>query len=399
MNRRILLIDSSAPLHRYHHSPTPPVMSTYRGQSINVTAVHRYLNYIVKLSRQFDFDQMIHVLDPEGGSAYRKHIYPEYKAGRPPTPPEFALQKKLLPKILTAFGQHHVCMPGVESDDVLATLATLHAERGDLVVIVTPDKDLLQLVEDGRIVVAVPQKDDRGNDTHKFMDEAAVMAKMGVRPDQVADLLAIMNDNVDNIKGVFKAGPTTAAKWLNEFGDLQTLMTNAAGVKGKIGDSLREALPRLDLNQRLTRVLRNIHGIECIDAPPPAFNKAMNEQARMIVAAKAWWPDSLREMQGPHSPEMLTPPGAVTTRVTDTAIQTPDGTIHSHVEETVVTFPAPGTADGDDFPFADAPPAPNYSRSPMPDGDDMPDEPAEDPEDPFADEAPVSRSRFSSYSF
>jgi 5'-3' exonuclease len=373
--KRILLVDTSAAMYRYHHSPTPPIMSNYRGQDINVTALHRYLNYTLELSRQFDFDQLVHVLDPEGGSAYRKALYPEYKAGRPPTPPEFVLQKKLLPKVLTAFGQHWVCHDGVESDDVMATLAHLHAERGDMVVVITPDKDLLQLVEDGRIVVSCPIKDERGFRTHKFMDEAAVMDKMGVRPDQVADYLAIMNDDADNIKGVFKAGPVTAAKWLNEFGDLPTLMTNAGSVKGKTGEYLREALPRLPLNQKLTMVLRDVVGVECIDHDPPAFNKALNEQARIIVAARGHWPDSLREIQSAHAPQRMAPPPAPVVPVAAEAFPF----------ESPVT-----TTTGDDFPFGDEPSG---------DGRD-PGDVADTPwEDPFADDATPSRFRSGSYSF
>lgn len=298
--KRILLLDSSAALYRYHHSPGQPILSSYQQKQINVTALHRYLAYTLEISRQFDFDQLVHVLDPEGGSIYRKELYPEYKAQRPPTPPEFAIQKKLLPKVLDAFGQYWIKKEGVEADDVISTLAHKHAERGDLVVVITPDKDLLQLVEDGRILIARPSKDAQGKRIHDYMDENAVFQKMGVRPDQIPDLLALMDDSADNLKGVHKCGPKTAAKWLEEFGDLPTLMTHASTISGKIGDQLREALPRLPLMQKLTMVLRDVEGVECLDEPLSPIHPNLLSQAKTLVMAKHYWPDNLREMVQPE---------------------------------------------------------------------------------------------------
>lgn len=374
MSKRILIVDSSAAMHRYHHSPSPPIMSKYNGKSLEVTALHRYMSYTLELSRQFDFDQLVHVLDPENGSVYRKTLFPGYKANRPPSPPEFTLQKQLLPVVLTAFGQHWIQKDGVESDDVMATLATLHAERGDLVVILTPDKDLLQMVEDGRILVARPIKDERGYRTHDYMDEAAVFKKMGVRPDQVADLLAIMNDDSDNIKGVMKAGPKTGAKWLDTYGDLQTLMTHADSITGKVGENLREALPRLPTLQKLTLVLRDVEGVSCLDEPLPPFSRTHNDQARQLIAARNHWPDRLREMQGGQSPMVLKTP--------DSQQVSGSGTSGA------------GTSGDTSATNQEQPPE---SESPLC-GQEAP--LPGDPEDPFAEDASVSSgTRFNGYSF
>ena len=303
MPKRILLLDSSAAMHRYHHSPSAPIITEYQQRSIEITALHRYLAYTSRLTSEFSFDQLIHVLDPPNGSTYRKTIYPEYKANRQESPPEFTLQKQLLPKVLTAFSQYWVQVSGVESDDVLATLARKYAERGDLVVVVTPDKDLLQLVEDGRISVARPTKDASGkNSIHVFMDEAAVFDKLGVRPEQVADYLAIVGDDSDNIKGVHKAGPKTAAQWLEQYGDLDTLMTQASQIKGKIGERLRESLGHLPLSRKLTGVLWDVD-VDVQDHPLPKINPQIVAQARALTQAKPYWPDDL----GVHSSNVQTP--------------------------------------------------------------------------------------------
>lgn len=297
--RKVLLIDSSAVLHRcYHGYPHDNYQSTIDGEPIVVNALHGYLQYILRVQQDFAFDDLIHVLDPQGGSVYRKNLYPDYKGQRPPTEPELQMQKDIFIDVLSAFAQRFVQIPGVESDDVLATLAKRHADRGDLVVVLSPDKDLLQLVEDGRVAVAryvdaPPSKYDTfKRKQHEFFDEAAVIAKLGVHPRQVADYLAIMGDVSDNLIGVEKAGPKTAAKWLAQYGDLETLITHADSIKGVVGDNLRKVRDLLPTMKLLTRTLDDVDVPE-ISTLVPVFDAEFNAQGRQIVMAPEHWPHDL----------------------------------------------------------------------------------------------------------
>ena len=295
--RRTLILDSSGVLHRCFHG-YPPRSGTLNGEPIEAAALFGYMDYTLRLHNEFDFDRLIHVLDPDGGSAYRFEIYPEYKANRSDTDPVLSAQKNLLPKVLEGFGQSYLVRDGIEADDLIGVLARQCADEGDLVLVISQDKDLFQLVADGRIEQAryVDRKDDIGK-THDFYDEAGVFQTLGVRPDQVADYLAIVGDSTDNIPGVFKAGPKTAAKWLEEHGDLATLMTRADEVKGKAGEALRAALPHLPLYQQLTTLLRDVGPVA---APEPRFcSRDAIEAARQLVQAPEWWNDDLKGCVAP----------------------------------------------------------------------------------------------------
>lgn len=260
--RRTVLLDSSGVLHRCFHG-YPPRMVNIDGQSVNISALQGYCDYVRRLLSEFPFERLIHVLDPEQGSSYRLELYPQYKANRSPTDPALTLQKQLLPRMLAALGQSYVQVDGVESDDVIGTLAKRAAAEGDYVMIVSQDKDLFQLVDDNStMMVRYVERQGQEGKVHRHFDEAGVFHEMGVRPDQIADYLAIVGDSTDNIPGVSGAGPKTATKWLAEHGNLATLMTRCDQVKGKIGDSLRQAREDLWLYQKLTTLQCNLEGFD-----------------------------------------------------------------------------------------------------------------------------------------
>lgn len=297
MQQMIIIIDSSAILHRNYHG-YPTMYNTINESQVNINTLYGYINYIHKVSREFNFDHMIHVLDPEGGSAYRKSIYPAYKQNRPPIEEDLEIQKKMLPTVLDGFAQRWVQIPGVESDDVIATLAQRHAERGDYVLILTPDKDLLQLVEDGRVsvgrYVTTPygKKNGTSEKAHDLYEEIGVFQRIGVHPYQVADFLALIGDVSDNIIGVKNIGDKKAAKLLAEYGNIENIITHAQSIKGKIGENVRESLDIMPLMKQLTFTLRDVPVAEITDILP-VVDSALNKQVRTWIKAKPEWSDNL----------------------------------------------------------------------------------------------------------
>lgn len=259
---RNLIIDSSGVLHRSFHG-YPPRQGKLGGEIVEISALRGYMEYVRNLAREFECEQVIHVLDSEGGSQWRKQAYPDYKANRSDKDPVFLAQEKLLPDVLDAFGQAWVKIEGQESDDIIAALVEMGRKDGDISMVVTQDKDLMQLVDDSHccLVRYVKRQDEKGN-IHQVFGEAEVMETFGVRADQLADYLAIVGDASDNIPGVHKAGPKTARDWLNAHGNLASIITNADSIKGKVGDNLRTSIDRVKLFQYLTVVQREIEGLE-----------------------------------------------------------------------------------------------------------------------------------------
>lgn len=258
-NSRVILLDSSSIIKSCFEGYQATRTSSYNGRAMDVAGLYGYLYRTMKVYEGFEFEAMVHVMDPPGGSHHRYSIYPEYKANRKPKDPLLAAQEALMEPMLRAFGERYTCMRGVESDDVLATMAEYLADMGHQVMVITPDKDLMQLVSDGRISVARYVDIPGGvGKTYAMFEEKEVLDVMGVRADQVADFLALVGDSSDNIPGVFKCGPKTAAKWLSDYGDLASLMTHSDDIGGKIGESLRATLPHLPLYQKLTTVLRDV---------------------------------------------------------------------------------------------------------------------------------------------
>lgn len=271
--RRTVLLDSSGVLHRCFHG-YPPRMVNIDGQQVNISALQGYCDYVRRLMAEFPFERLVHILDPEQGSSYRLELYPQYKANRSPSDPALTAQKKLLPQVLAALGQSFIQMDGIESDDIIGVLAKRAAAEGDYVMVVSQDKDLLQLVDDNSTLM-VRYVDRKGEDgkIHQQFDEAGVFHTMGVRPDQIADYLAIVGDSSDNIPGVKGAGPGTATKWLAEHGNLATLVTRCDTIKGKIGESLRECRENLWLYQKLTTLQCDLEGVEFPAACLPAADQ------------------------------------------------------------------------------------------------------------------------------
>jgi DNA polymerase-1 len=239
--RPLVLVDGSSYLYRAFHALPP--LSTKSGEPTN--AVLGVVNMLYKLLDERQPTHMAVVFDAPG-KTFRSELYADYKANRPPMPDELKMQVGPLLEAVEAMGIPLLRIAGVEADDVIGTLARQAAAAGSSTVISTGDKDLAQLV-DGEITLV----NTMDNTT---LDRAGVEQKFGVTPEQITDYLALVGDSIDNIPGIAGVGPKTAAKWLQQFHDLETLKARAGEVGGKIGERLRESLGALDLSKQLATI-------------------------------------------------------------------------------------------------------------------------------------------------
>jgi DNA polymerase-1 len=237
----LVLVDGSSYLYRAFHALPP--LATASGQPTG--AVLGVVNMLYKLKDELTPTHMAVVFDAPG-KTFRDDLYAEYKANRPPMPDELRAQVAPLLEVIEAMGIPLLRVEGVEADDVIGTLARQAATRGTPTIISTGDKDLAQLVDDH--VTLVNTMDDTK------LDRAGVEQKFGVTPAQMTDYLALVGDTSDNIPGVPGVGPKTAAKWLQQYGNLDTLKARAAEVAGKIGERLRDSLGVLDLSKDLATI-------------------------------------------------------------------------------------------------------------------------------------------------
>lgn len=236
MKDRIFIIDGSSYLYRAYHAMPP--LSTSKGQPTG--AIKGVTNMLMNLKKDSEGSPIVVVFDAKG-KTFRNKIYSEYKANRPPMPDDLREQIEPLKNICKAIGFPLIEIAGVEADDVIATIVKLAKEKKFKAVVSSLDKDLMQLVED-------PNTTIMNTMTHQIFDEKKVFEKFGVKPNQIRDMLALVGDSSDNIPGVPKVGQKTAAKWLNEFDNLEGIIANAESIKGVVGENLRNSLAELDRN-------------------------------------------------------------------------------------------------------------------------------------------------------
>ncbi|MBS0556558.1 MAG: DNA polymerase I [Proteobacteria bacterium] len=240
----LVLIDGSGYLYRAFHA-LPPLANRMGEPTGALFGVFNMLRATLKEKPA----QVAFVADASGPT-FRDALFEQYKAHRPPMPDDLRAQIEPMLALVGALGFPILRVSGVEADDVIGTLARQAAAQGEDVVISTGDKDLAQLVNE-RITLVNTM-------TNSTLDPAGVAAKFGVRPDQIVDYLALVGDSADNIPGVPKCGPKTAAKWLGEYGTLDAIVANADKIGGKIGESLRAALPQLPLSRQLATIKTDV---------------------------------------------------------------------------------------------------------------------------------------------
>ena len=246
MKDRIFIIDGSSYLYRAYHAMPP--LTTSDGRPTG--AIKGVTNMLMTLKKDSEGSPIIVTFDAKG-KTFRNDIYDSYKANRPPMPDDLREQLVPLKNVCRAIGFPLIEIEGVEADDVIATLVRIAKENNFKSVISSLDKDLMQLVED-------PSAKMMNTMTHQIFDEEKVFEKFGVKPNQIRDMLALTGDTSDNIPGIPKVGQKTAAKWLNEFKDLEGIKSNADSIKGVVGENLRNSLNDLDRNVELVSLKNDV---------------------------------------------------------------------------------------------------------------------------------------------
>jgi len=284
----LYLVDGSSYLYRAFHAL--PNLTNSAGEPTG--ALLGVANMLRRLLNDAGPENIAVVFDARGPT-FRHEMYAQYKANRPPMPRELSQQVESIHTIVRLLGLPLIQVPGVEADDVIGTLAKQAAASNMDCVISTGDKDMAQLVNDHVSLV------NTMTDTH--MDAAGVVEKFGVTPTQIVDFLALTGDKTDNIPGVEKCGPKTAAKWLNDWHDLEGVMANAPEVQGKIGEYLRAALATLPLSRKLATIRVDLHlDLDCKQLKRDAVDEAALRAFLQHNEFNSW----LREMESDKTPQV-----------------------------------------------------------------------------------------------
>ena len=245
----LLLVDGSSYLYRAYHA-----MPDLRGpDGLPTGAIHGMVAMMQRLREQIlgsgHAGSMGHaacVFDAPGPT-FRDAWYDQYKAQRAPMPDDLRTQIPPIHEVVRLLGWPVIVVPGIEADDAIGTLARVGAASGHRVIVSTGDKDLAQLVTE-QVTLINTMSNER-------LDVEGVKAKFGVPPDRIIDYLTLMGDTVDNVPGVDKVGPKTAAKWIAEHGSLDGVIAAAGSIKGAAGENLRKALDWLPMGRKLVTVL------------------------------------------------------------------------------------------------------------------------------------------------
>ena len=255
----IILVDGSSYLYRAYHALPP--LTTSKNQPTG--AIKGVISMIKKILIDHPESPLAVVFDAKG-KTFRHDMYSEYKANRPPMPEDLVQQIEPIHQIITLMGIKLIMIPGVEADDVIGTLAEQARQKRLDTVISTGDKDMTQLVCKNVSVVNTM--------SGELLNESGVLKKFGVEPKYITDYLALIGDKSDNVPGVEKVGPKTAVKWLDEFGDIDGIKSNAESIGGKVGENLRASLETLDLAHQLVKIKTDVEldlGIEDLKVGEP----------------------------------------------------------------------------------------------------------------------------------
>lgn len=315
--KTLLMVDGSSYLYRAFHA-----LPDLRNRLNEPTgAIYGVLNMLRRLHKQYPADYSACVFDAKG-KTFRDTIYPQYKAHRPAMPTDLASQIPLLHTCIQAMGWPLLMEEGVEADDVIGTLAR-HASNSQIQCIIsTGDKDIAQLVSpDIQLINTM---------SNELLDEAGVMRKFGVAPSQIIDFLALVGDSADNIPGVEKVGPKTAAKWLQKYDNLENLIAHAHEISGQVGKNLRQTLNWLETAKTLLTIKCDVP-LTCdwqdLVAQPPDTHQLAELYERLEF--KNWLRELKQEQDHTTSTHQAAPP--------ESASVNPPGGACSSNYETILT--------------------------------------------------------------
>ena len=294
MTQPLVLVDASSYFFRAFHA-LPPLTNS-KGQPTG--AIYGVTNMIKRLIKDYQPERLAIVFDAKG-KTFRDDWYPAYKAHRPPMPVELSSQFEPLLAVLRAMGLPLFMIEGVEADDVIGTLARQACARGIPVVISTGDKDMAQLVTKHVTLINTM--------TNRVLDIPGVQEKFGVLPEQMIDYLTLVGDTSDNIPGVTKCGPKTAAKWLATYQTLDNLVAHADDITGKVGEYLRASLDYLPLSKRLVTIKTDVDLPMEIDAlTPQAVDREALLQLSKEYEFKQWVKEFSTQEEGAAVPQPAT---------------------------------------------------------------------------------------------
>ena len=239
--KSLVLIDGSSYLYRAFYAL--PGLTAPSGQPTG--AIYGVLTMLHKLIKD-ERPNMLGIVFDAPGKTFRHELFPEYKANRKSTPEDLIIQIEPLLTAIENLGLPLIRVNGVEADDVIGTLAKEAEQRGMNILIATSDKDFTQLVSD-KITLLDTMK-------NRLTDRSGVIEKFGLPPEQIIDFLTLSGDASDNIPGVPTVGPKTAVKWLQQYSSLAGVIEHAEEISGKVGEALRETIPRLNLYQQLATI-------------------------------------------------------------------------------------------------------------------------------------------------
>ena len=293
-----MLVDGSSYLYRAFHA-LPGLKSPKTGEPTG--AIYGVLNMLRKLATDYKPAALACVFDAKG-KTFRDAEYSEYKANRTPMPEDLGVQVAPLHEAVKALGWPVLIVPGVEADDVIATLAESARREGWRTVISTGDKDFAQLVDERVTLVNTM--------SNELLDVEGVKKKFGIPPEKFLDYLTLIGDQIDNIPGVDKVGPKTACKWIERYGSLEEVIAHADEISGLAGENLRKRRGWLPKARELLTIKRDVPLAVSIQELVLKSDAGKQRELYDRFGFKSW----LKEVEGAPAPIPVVQPSKVEKR-------------------------------------------------------------------------------------
>ncbi|HJU71813.1 MAG TPA: DNA polymerase I [Paucimonas sp.] len=324
MNKTLLLVDGSSYLYRAFHAM--PDLRNAEGAPTG--AIYGMINMLRRLRNDYSAAYIACVFDAKG-KTFRDDLYAEYKANRASMPDDLVRQIEPIHEVVRALGWPILMVDGIEADDVIGTLAVQAVSHGLRTIISTGDKDLAQLVNEQVTLINTM--------SNEKLDAAGVAAKFGVPPAHIVDYLTLVGDNVDNVPGVPKVGPKTAAKWLAQYGSLEGVIAHAGEIGGAVGENLRRALDWLPTARTLVTVKTDCDLVKhMVSIPESLTARPVDHDALVEFFQRYGFKTWLRETTGAAA-NGARPAAAVGSGEVQAALPAPAGAAVPSQYETVLT--------------------------------------------------------------